>query len=211
MAASIVDERGVGRAFEPADVESRLQRLGVDGARAKAITYAISEFVLGCSPGKSVSTMDIDDVIIRHLASHAPMRTRLNAIDPIRQATVTDSSTVKNELRAGRRILVSPTIDHFLLHPMLGIGSAYPGTLGLPAHLPPPVLRGVLADFTAVVYTGGALAAEIPAEILWRQFWKLVAEWLAERGITIAGIALADGPLPIGKLIALGLHNLDHL
>jgi len=65
------------------------------------------------------------------------------------------------------------------------------------------VLRTTAGLATTIVITAGEL--EIPAGILWRQFWKIVAEWLAKRGIVIAGLAVADGPLPIGDLIALGL------
>lgn len=50
-----------------------------------------------------------------------------------------------------------------------------------------------------------ALAVPIAEELVWPEFWALVAEWLAKQGIRIGGIALLDGPLPIGDLIALGL------
>ena len=38
-----------------------------------------------------------------------------------------------------------------------------------------------------------------------RNFWKAVVARFAVRGATAAGLAAADGPLPVGDLIALGL------
>lgn len=62
---------------------------------------------------------------------------------------------------------------------------------------------GVEAYYTSVA--AGTLVLEPPAELVWREFWKRVVAWLAKRGIVVAGLAAADGPLPIGDLIALGL------
>lgn len=39
----------------------------------------------------------------------------------------------------------------------------------------------------------------------WRQFWRTVVRRFAIRGAAAAGLALVDGPLPVGDLIALGL------
>lgn len=50
-----------------------------------------------------------------------------------------------------------------------------------------------------------AVPLEVPAELVWREFWKRLAEWLAKRGIAAAGVAALDGPLPIGDLIAIGI------
>lgn len=43
------------------------------------------------------------------------------------------------------------------------------------------------------------------ASVPWSFFWKEVSKRFAIRGATAAGLALVDGPLPIGDLIALGL------
>jgi|GEM_PF-3678149 len=43
------------------------------------------------------------------------------------------------------------------------------------------------------------------AAVPWSLFWKEVIKRFAVRGATAAGLALIDGPLPIGDLIALGL------
>jgi hypothetical protein len=49
-------------------------------------------------------------------------------------------------------------------------------------------------------------AATLVERAGWREFWKVVAERFAVReGIAVA-LAVADGPLPIGDLIALGLE-----
>ena len=39
----------------------------------------------------------------------------------------------------------------------------------------------------------------------WRAFWRAVARRFALRGVTMAALSAADGPLPIGELISLGL------
>lgn len=62
---------------------------------------------------------------------------------------------------------------------------------------------GVEAYYTSVA--AGTLVLESPAELVWREFWKRVVAWLARRGIVVASLAAADGPVPIGDLIALGL------
>jgi hypothetical protein len=61
----------------------------------------------------------------------------------------------------------------------------------------------VEAYYTTVAAT--TVALEPPAELVWREFWKRVAAWLAKRGLAAAALAAADGPLPIGDLIAIGL------
>jgi hypothetical protein len=41
--------------------------------------------------------------------------------------------------------------------------------------------------------------------LIWRQFWRVVARRFATRAAVAAALALVDGPLPVGDLIALGL------
>ncbi len=62
---------------------------------------------------------------------------------------------------------------------------------------------GIEAYYTSL--TAGTIALELPAALVWREFWKRVVAWLAKRGLVVAKPAAADGPLPIGDLIALGL------
>lgn len=61
------------------------------------------------------------------------------------------------------------------------------------------------AEIYATSIAVGVAPAEVPIEIVWREFWKRVGAWLAKRGIAAGAIALADGPLPIGDLIAIGI------
>ncbi|MFO0606354.1 MAG: DUF4157 domain-containing protein [Polyangiales bacterium] len=49
------------------------------------------------------------------------------------------------------------------------------------------------------------MAPPIGAGATWGQFWRVVVRRFALRGAAAAGVAAADGPLPIGDLIALGL------
>lgn len=52
---------------------------------------------------------------------------------------------------------------------------------------------------------GLAMAAAGVATVGWKYFWKAVAARFAVRGGAAAALAVADGPLPIGDLIAAGL------
>lgn len=52
---------------------------------------------------------------------------------------------------------------------------------------------------------GFAAVATAVAAVSWRYFWKAVAARFALRGAAAAGLAVADGPLPVGDLIALGI------
>ncbi|MUL34943.1 DUF4157 domain-containing protein [Gloeocapsopsis dulcis] len=66
-----------------------------------------------------------------------------------------------------------------------------------PVRRPPPlrVIEGGLSKATA-------RSAERTG---WRYFWRAVAKRFALRGAVAAALAAADGPLPIGELIDLGL------
>jgi hypothetical protein len=60
---------------------------------------------------------------------------------------------------------------------------------------------GIMATTIAV----GAVPLGIPEELVWKEFRKRIAAWLAKRGIVAGALALADGPLPIGDILAIGL------
>lgn len=45
----------------------------------------------------------------------------------------------------------------------------------------------------------------VARSLLWRRFWRAVARRFAVRAGTAAALALADGPLPVGDLLSLGL------
>lgn len=68
-------------------------------------------------------------------------------------------------------------------------------------------LRSEATSRGLVVATGAAagIAAGVAGRALWKHFWKVVITRFAVRGAVAAGLAAADGPLPIGDLIALGL------
>ncbi|WP_194825069.1 DUF4157 domain-containing protein [Nocardia sp. XZ_19_231] len=54
----------------------------------------------------------------------------------------------------------------------------------------------------------GAVAAvglAVAGRALWRHFWKAVAVRFAIRGAVALGLSAADGPLPFGELVSLGL------
>lgn len=53
--------------------------------------------------------------------------------------------------------------------------------------------------------TLGLTMAAVGAAAGWKYFWKAVAARFAVRGATAAALALADGPLPVGDLLAAGL------
>lgn len=52
---------------------------------------------------------------------------------------------------------------------------------------------------------GLALAGAGAAAVGWKYFWKAVAARFAVRGGAAAALAVADGPLPVGDLLAAGL------
>ncbi|HEX3020591.1 MAG TPA: hypothetical protein VHP36_09820 [Chitinispirillaceae bacterium] len=60
-----------------------------------------------------------------------------------------------------------------------------------------------LADLAAKlgIITGSAIIIRAT----WKHFWKAVSKRFALRGAAALGLAAADGPLPVGDLIALGL------
>lgn len=67
-----------------------------------------------------------------------------------------------------------------------------------------PVFRSnqELADLARTL--GLTLAAATAATVGWKYFWKAVAKRFAARGALAAVLAAADGPLPVGELIAAG-------
>ncbi|MFG1947047.1 DUF4157 domain-containing protein [Nonomuraea sp. NPDC048826] len=52
---------------------------------------------------------------------------------------------------------------------------------------------------------GAAAARVIAGKAAWRHFWTVVIERFAVRAAAAAALALADGPLPFGELLDLGL------
>jgi hypothetical protein len=57
----------------------------------------------------------------------------------------------------------------------------------------------------AAAAVAGTAAAVVAGRALWRHFWRAVAERFAVRGAIAVGLAAADGPLPFGELIDLGI------
>lgn len=70
-----------------------------------------------------------------------------------------------------------------------------------------PVLRQVqLSDLSrALGYSAVAAAGAVAVRATWRHFWKAVMARFAVRGAAAATLTLADGPLPIGDLLAAGM------
>ena len=63
-------------------------------------------------------------------------------------------------------------------------------------------------EFLEAYYTtlsSAPAGLEVEEKLVWREFRKRVALWLAKRGIVTSSLALSDGPLPIGDLLALGV------
>ena len=63
-----------------------------------------------------------------------------------------------------------------------------------------------LSDLAKVI--GLAVAARVgvaSARAGWRHFWKAVVARFAVRGTVAVALASADGPLPVGDLVAAGL------
>lgn len=72
-----------------------------------------------------------------------------------------------------------------------------------PVDLEPAFAReGQLA---ALAKTLGITIAAAGGVIAWKYFWKAVAIRFAARGTAAAALSVADGPLPVGELIAMGL------
>ena len=55
------------------------------------------------------------------------------------------------------------------------------------------------------VGVGATAVAAVAGRALWRHFWRAVIERFAIRGAIALGLSAADGPLPFGELISLGL------
>jgi hypothetical protein len=63
---------------------------------------------------------------------------------------------------------------------------------------PPPNLRVIEGGLSRA-------PAQTAGRATWRHFWRAVVRRFGIRGAAAAGLSLADGPLPIGELISLGL------
>ena len=96
-------------------------------------------------------------------------------------------------------------------------GWCLPGLLAYAVYKPPPVpvpqeernkekerLREEARRRAALV-TAGTAVAVVAGRALWKHFWRVVAERFAVRLVAAAMLAAADGPLPIGELVDLGL------
>ncbi len=67
-------------------------------------------------------------------------------------------------------------------------------------------LRREAASWAPAVAVGVAsVAAAIAGRALWRHFWRVVVQRFAIRGAIALSLSVADGPLPFGELISLGL------
>jgi len=58
---------------------------------------------------------------------------------------------------------------------------------------------------TAALAIGGAAVVAVAGRALWRHFWSVVARRFAIRGAAALALSAADGPLPFGELVSLGL------
>jgi hypothetical protein len=72
-----------------------------------------------------------------------------------------------------------------------------------PIDLKPAFARE--GQLSALANTLGLVMVTGAAYVGWKYFWKAVAKRFAARGAAAALLAAADGPLPIGDLIAVGL------
>ncbi len=73
-----------------------------------------------------------------------------------------------------------------------------------PVDLQPAFAReGELASLARTL--GLTMATAAAGVVGWKFFWKAVAQRFAARGATAALLAAADGPLPVGELIAAGM------
>lgn len=52
---------------------------------------------------------------------------------------------------------------------------------------------------------GIAFSSGLGATVGWKYFWKAVVKRYALRGTVAAGLSAADGPLPLGEILALGM------
>jgi hypothetical protein len=52
---------------------------------------------------------------------------------------------------------------------------------------------------------GATAVAAVAGRALWRHFWRVVIQRFAIRGAIALGLSAADGPLPFGELVSLGL------
>ena len=73
-----------------------------------------------------------------------------------------------------------------------------PGNDELMAQLPalPSLIPGAVL---------GRIGSRVSQKVLWQTFWKVVIKRFGIRGAAAAALSLADGPLPIGELISIGI------
>jgi len=75
-----------------------------------------------------------------------------------------------------------------------------------PVDLQPALKDQQLGDFArALGLATGAIAVGIGVKATWRHFWHAVINRFAIRGTTAVALTAADGPLPVGDLIAVGM------
>lgn len=72
-----------------------------------------------------------------------------------------------------------------------------------PIDLQPAFARE--GELSALALTLGLVMATGAAVVGWKFFWKAAAKRFAARGATAALLAAADGPLPVGDLMAAGM------
>lgn len=56
-----------------------------------------------------------------------------------------------------------------------------------------------------IAVAGTAVVATVAGRALWRHFWRVVVQRFAIRGAAALALSAADGPLPFGELISLGM------
>lgn len=145
----------------------------------------------------------------------------------IDQGNATDPAQAAWRASMGVRV-VTPMPSSAYTPPQLSIGSAQvetawcsPGLLahavrgpGTPRTVPVPVRKRTeerqryhdsAGSRIAVGVGAGAVVTAVAGRALWRHFWRAVAERFALRGAIAAALAAADGPLPFGEIVDIGI------
>jgi hypothetical protein len=143
----------------------------------------------------------------------------------INQGNATDTAQAAWRASLGVTV-VSPMLSSVYSPPSFSLGIAdvqtawcSPGLLAYTVHVyggpvPVPVdvrsrerqrYRESSRDLIPVAVGAGAVATAVVGRALWRHFWRAVAERFALRGVIAAGLAVADGPLPFGEIIDIGI------
>ncbi len=65
--------------------------------------------------------------------------------------------------------------------------------------------EAISSGASVAVGVGAATVAAVAGRALWRHFWRVVIQRFAIRGAIALGLSAADGPLPFGELISLGI------